>query len=270
MRDISVENDRREESRVSSHENSDKKDKEDESPRKHDDERRDSPSRTESVGKPSTSPLAGSHSFNPFSPTHPSHPPVVTPIYPTPHPLFLHPQIGLPGSVPNLGSMPSMFPMIPNSHTSGHHCSGLDSTHPLLSGHSGLLPPSSSSSATPSFGLYHDVSALSAAYANAAYTGAIFSGHPRLRFSPYALPSTNTTMVTTASPLATALPYDSSNSLLSSGSGLSSGSLISPVAAATSPSSSKSSTNSSSAPTSTASELQNIQRMVSTLEKDPK
>lgn len=281
MRDISSESERSErrgeESRL--HDRSDKKDKDKDSdilsPRKHDEERirRDSEhSRTSDICKPSSSPLSGSHShssFNPFS--HHSHPPVVTPIYPTPHPLFLHPQIGLPGSVPSLSGMPHMFPMIPTSHSSGHHCSGLESSHPLL-GHSGFLPHSSSAS---TFGLYPDASALSAAYANAAYTGAIFSGHPRLRFNPYAIPSamsTSTTMSTASSPLATVLPpFGSSSPLHSSGSGLSNGSLISPVAAAISPSSrSKSPTNSVAAVTSAASELQNIQRMVSGLEKDPK
>ncbi|XP_038054817.1 T-box transcription factor TBX2-like isoform X1 [Patiria miniata] len=205
--------------------------------------------------------------LNPFHAAatgHGPHPPVVTPVYPTPHPFFLHPQMALPGSVANLGAMSHMIPFVSQSSgsysPSSHHCLDVHSAF-ALSAHQSLLA-SQSSLAASGFGLYSDPSALSQAYASNACTGAIFSGHPRFRFSPYALPATSTTMVTTASPLASTLPYD--NSLHSS-------SLLGHSATSPTISTSKSSSSpGASVVSSAASELQSIQRMVSGLEKEPK
>ncbi|XP_072163849.1 uncharacterized protein [Diadema setosum] len=210
-----------------------------------------------------------------FSSLHGSHPPVVTPIYPTPQQLFLNPH-ALHGAVPGLGAMHHMLPLATSSsHSPGHH-SYLDA-HPFALGAahaSGLL---ASQGGAASFGnLYSDAAALSSVYASNPCTSAILNGHPRLRFSPYPLPVTSTTMVTTANPLATPLPYESA--LHSSLSSFGASSLLTAASASTSPTSSSSSLpTSKDVPTSPATsvsaatnELQSIQRMVSGLDKTPK
>nr|XP_054748865.1 T-box transcription factor TBX2-like [Lytechinus pictus] len=211
-----------------------------------------------------------------FSSLHGSHPPVVTPIYPTPQQLFLNPH-ALHGAVPGLGAMHHMLPLpSSSSHSPSGHPSYLDA-HPFAFGAahaSGLL---SSQGGAASFGsLYSEAAALSSMYASNPCTSAILNGHPRLRFSPYHLPVTSTTMVTTANPLATPIPYESA--LHSSLSAFGGPSLLTAASASTSPTSSSSSLPASKdVPTSPArsvsaatNELQSIQKMVSGLDKSQK
>ncbi|XP_071790343.1 uncharacterized protein [Asterias amurensis] len=246
------------------HDDGSKSDSEERTSRKQ--ENRDSTSEKSDLSQKSSSgsPASVMNPFHAAATGHSSHPPVVTPVYPTPHPFFLHPQMALPGSVANLGAMSHMIPFVPPSSgsysPSTHHCLDAHSAF-ALTAHQSLLA-SQSGLAAPGFGLYSDPSALSQAYASNACTGAIFSGHPRFRFSPYALPATSTTMVTTASPLASTLPYE--NSLHSS-------SLLGHSATSPTISVTKNATSPvASVVSSAASELQNIQRMVSGLEKEPK
>ena len=213
-----------------------------------------------------------------FSSLHGSHPPVVTPIYPTPQQLFLNPH-ALHGAVPGLGAMHHMLPLpTSSSHSpSGHH-SYLDAAaHPFAFGAahaSGLLASQGGAAGLGS--LYSEAAALSSMYASNPCTSAILNGHPRLRFSPYHLPVTSTTMVTTANPLATPLPYD--GALHSSLSAFGTGSLLTPASASTSPTSSSSSlpvnkdlpTSPATSVSAATNELQSIQKMVSGLDKTPK
>nr|CAD48605.1 coquillette [Paracentrotus lividus] len=210
-----------------------------------------------------------------FSSLHGSHPPVVTPIYPTPQQLFLNPH-ALHGAVPGLGAMHHMLPLSTSSHSSPGHPSYLD-THPFAFGAahaSGLL--SSQGGAASFSNLYSEAAALSSMYASNPCTSAIFNGHPRLRFSPYHLPVTSTTMATTANPLATPIPYESA--LHSSLSAFGASSLLTPASASTSPTSSSSSlpaikdvpTSPSRSVSAATNELQSIQKMVSGLDKTQK
>ena len=212
-----------------------------------------------------------------FSSLHGSHPPVVTPIYPTPQQLFLNPH-ALHGAVPGLSAMHHMLPLTSSSHSPSVHHSYLDAAaHPFALGAahaSGLL---ASQGGAASFGsLYSEAAALSSMYASNPCTSAILNGHPRLRFSPYHLPVTSTTMVTTANPLATPLPYESA--LHSSLSAFGAGSLLTPASASTSPTSSSSSlpvnrdlpTSPATSVSAATNELQSIQKMVSGLDKTPK
>lgn len=210
-----------------------------------------------------------------FSSLHGSHPPVVTPIYPTPQQLFLNPH-ALHGAVPGLGAMQHMLPFSSSSHSPSGHPSYLD-THPFAFGAAHAAGLLSSQGGAASFGsLYSEAAALSSMYASNPCTSAILNGHPRLRFSPYHLPVTSTTMVTTANPLATPIPYESA--LHSSLSAFGGSSLLTAASASTSPTSSSSSLPASKdVPTSPArsisaatNELQSIQKMVSGLDKTQK
>lgn len=189
-----------------------------------------------------------------------SHAPVVAPLYPSPQTLFLPPNGGVPHG---LGSVPHMLPFtVPSSLSSSvspHH--GYLDAHSLsLGAHAaGLLQQAASGSG---LGIY-DAAAFNSAYAQSACASAIFNGHQRLRFSPYALPVSGAT-----NNLAVHLPYES---VLHHG--LTSSSLGSQSSSASSPFIKDSSAHSSTSPsvaTSSANELQSIQKMVSGLDKIPK
>ncbi|PIK46150.1 T-box transcription factor Tbx2/3 [Apostichopus japonicus] len=222
-------------------------------------------SRSSSPPTSSTSKLPNglSHSSkSSFSSPHTSsHAPVVAPLYPSPQALFLSPNGGMPHG---LGSVPHMLPFsVPSSLSSSvppHH--GYIDAHSLsLGAHAaGLLQQAASGAG---LGLY-DAAALNSVYAQSACASAIFNGHHRLRFSPYALPVSSS-----SNNLAVHLPYESVlHHGLSAAAAL--GTTSTP---GLSPFLKESSAHSSTSPTvatSTANELQSIQKMVSGLDKVPK
>lgn len=130
-----------------------------------------------------------------------SHAPVVAPLYPSPQALLLSHGGGMPHG---LGSVPHMLPFtVPTSLSttvSPHH--GYLDAHSLSMGAhaAGLLQQAASGAG---LGLY-DAAALNSAYAQSACASAIFNGHHRLRFSPYALPVSSS-----SNSLAVHLPYES-------------------------------------------------------------
>ncbi|XP_070573081.1 T-box transcription factor TBX2b-like [Ptychodera flava] len=213
--------------------------------------------------------------FQPVGPTSPTHPSHLHSI--TQQPLLLYPGQVVPGLSSAVHSMSAaVLPVATTAHAqllqsaSGHTCV----TPHHLSLNAQGIPFSLNGQILPSQG-YAVISnsalgnaAAAAAAASNYYRGAIFSSHQnraRLRFSPYALPLTSTTMVTTGTPLS-ASGHTSLDSLHPSAAGLVAVANGSPGAALPQVSTPSVSDNTT-ITTSAQNELQSIQKLVSGLEQ---